>query len=75
MVLSTYTLLPSDWYHGHSGLNKVGVRGIAGMLVVHARKGEDVHRSRYSQEIMEANNSTFDQNENSQIECNGVFSV
>ena len=24
---------------------------------------------------MEANNSTFDQNENSQIECNGVFSV
>lgn len=39
------------WYHGHSGLNKVGARGIAGMLIVHAREGEDPHSNLYQEEV------------------------
>jgi len=41
----------ADWYHGHSGLNKIGTRGIAGMLIVNAREGEDLHSSLYDEEV------------------------
>ena len=41
----------TDWYHGHSGLNKVGARSIAEMLVVHAQEGEDAHGELYDDEV------------------------
>ena len=50
----TYRFVVNDnpgtyWYHGNSGLNKIGVQGIAGMLIVEAPEGKDVHDELYSQ--------------------------